>query len=424
MCAIVTTGLQSSWRPARAGALARSGLRRARDTLPAVTIVDLFLIALLLVAAVVGFRRGAILQLFTYIGLLAGLLVGALLAPTTTAASDEPATQAAIAIATLVIAAGIGDIAGWLIGGRLRSRAHGTALRAPDRATGALIGVVAVVLVTWFVALNLVGGPFLPLAGQIRRSAVVSGIDAVMPDPPSLLGGVRRFFDAFGFPDLFVGLPPIPADPVQVPSQRQANRAFDAASESTVRVVGEACGRVQVGSGFVAGPHLVVTNAHVIAGERQTFVEIGEASQQAAPVLVDPRLDLAVLRVADAPGPILRLASGTLPRGTRGAVVGYPGGGGLAGERAAVRSSIEVSSRDIYGRGEVMRRLYELQASVVPGNSGGPFVSVDGRVGGVVVSASTTDRRLGYAIVAADVASVLRRTQAADGAASTGACVR
>jgi S1-C subfamily serine protease len=389
-----------------------------------VALIDVVLLAFLILAASLGYRRGAILQLFTYGGLLLGILAGALLAPITTNASDEPAAQAGIAVATLLISAGIGDLAGWLVGGRLRARTRSTRLGRADSAGGSLVALTATVLAVWLVAFSLANGPFISVADQIQRSAVVRGIDAALPQPPSILGEVRRFFNAVGFPDVFVGLPPVPADPVAEPSRGAALRAFRAARDSTVRVVGEACDRINQGSGFVAGDGLVVTNAHVVAGQAAPEVEYEGESHAASAVAFDPRLDIAVLRVAAMPGPALDLADDVAPRGIGGAVVGYPRGGDLRGTTAAVRRSITATSRDIYGHGEVRRRLYELQTSVVPGNSGGPFVLRDGEVAGVVVSASTADRGLGYAIASTEVRPLLERAGARVEPVSTGACMR
>jgi S1-C subfamily serine protease len=391
----------------------------------AVALIDLVLVACVVLAAVAGVRRGAVLQLCSYLGLFVGLLVGALIAPPAIHLAHEPATQAGVAVAVLLLCAVAGDLGGWLVGGRLRARTRSSGLRRTDAAAGAVVGVVAVLLVTWFVALNLVNGPFMSLSSQIRRSVVVRELDDVLPEPPSLVGGVGRFFNALGFPDLFIGLPPIPAAPVQVPTLGEARRAFEAAHGATVRVVGEACNRVQQGSGFVAAPNLVITNAHVIAGDRAPRVEVSGASESATPVLVDPAIDIAVLRISDTPGRRpLRLDPRVEPRGTPGAVVGYPGGGGLSGRPAAVRSSIQATSRDIYGHSEITRTLYELQASVIPGSSGGPFVVEDGRVAGVIVSASTTDPHLAYAISSTEVRGILARSRDRTSPVSTGACVR
>ncbi|MEX2276123.1 MAG: MarP family serine protease [Actinomycetota bacterium] len=386
--------------------------------------LDLVLLALLVVAALLGYRRGAVLQLFTYGGLLLGLLVGSLLAPITAGAVDDPATGAGIAVATLLIAGALGDLVGWIVGGLVRPASTASIGHRADAAGGSLVAVIAVLLAIWVISLNLVNGPVGSVAGQIRRSAVVRGIDDVLPRPPSLLTEARRWFNSLGFPDLFSGIPPIPGAPVATPPQGLELRAFRAARQSTVRVVGEACDEVLTGSGFIAGPGLIVTNAHVIAGEREPRVETAGSSQAATPVVFDPGVDIAVLRVSDAPGPTLDLSAGLPPRGTGGAVVGYPGGGGLAGTAAAVRGTLEATGPSITGDREIRRTLVELQTSVVPGNSGGPFVLEGGAVSGVVVSSSTSDPQLGYAIASTEVAPLLERARTSTAPVATGPCLR
>jgi len=212
---------------------------------------------------------------------------------------------------------------------------------------------------------------------------------------------------------------------VKAPSQAQAKRAFEAAADSTVEILGQACGQIQEGTGFVVAPSYVVTNAHVVAGvDRPTIQTRGGTAQQATTVLFDPDVDLAVLRVQDTPGPVLHLLGAQVDRGAKGAVLGYPGGGDLTGNAAAVRRPISATGRDIYGRGIVDREVYELQARVRPGNSGGPFVLVNGEVAGVVFAASTYQQGVGYAIASTEVTPDLNRALGRTQPVATGACVR
>jgi S1-C subfamily serine protease len=147
-------------------------------------------------------------------------------------------------------------------------------------------------------------------------------------------------------------------------------------------------------------------------------------SQGGDTVLFDPKLDIAVIRVDDPPGPTLKLAHDEESRGARGAVLGYPGGGPLTPEPAAVRRTLHAIGRDIYGESIVQRDVYELQTLVRPGNSGGPFVLVDGEVAGVVVAASTTEPRIGYAITSPQVVPLVRTASGRTRAVSTGGCTR
>ncbi len=388
-------------------------------------LLDGIILALLVLSLVTGFRRGAALQLLTYTGLIGGLIAGALLAPQVAGLARDPFAQAAAALLTLLFLAALGDALGWVVGRRVWAVARRSRLDPVDAGAGSVIAGAAALLTVWFLAFNLVQGPFPSLSRQIRSSAIVRGIDSVLPRPPSLLAQVRTFFDRFGFPEVFAGLPPAPGGPRQGPTEAEARRAFDAADQSTVRIVGEACGRIQEGSGFLVDGGVVVTNAHVVAGVSTPAVQHQDGgSFTAATVLFDPALDLAVLRPESVSAEALPVDPDVLGRGAEGAVLGYPGGGDLSGSSAAIRRTLFAVGRDIYGDSVVRRQVYELQTVVRPGNSGGPFVTTDGDVAGVVFAASTTDDDVGYALTAAEAESQIDRARGRTTAVSTGPCIR
>jgi S1-C subfamily serine protease len=388
-----------------------------------VNTLDLVVLVVLVVAGFSGYRRGLVLQVFTFGGLLVGLAAGAVLAPRLAGLVESPAAQAVVAVVTLFAMAAAGDAAGWLIGARARARARRSPFGAADAAGGAGVSVIATLLVVWFVGLNLVNGPVPQIASEIQGSVIVRALDRTLPPPPSLLAQVRQFFNSVGFPDVFSGIPPAPADPVRAPSQDQARRAFEAADQSTLRIIGQACDHIIEGSGFVVADSYVLTNAHVVAGVRQPQVQSQDGgSVPATTILFDPNLDLAVLRVEGTP-PVLPLLETLVGRGAKGAILGYPGGGPLTGAAGAVRDTIPAVGSDIYGRSEVEREVYELQAIVRAGNSGGPFVLVDGRVAGVVFAASTTDEGIGYAIPTTVAIRDLRTAIGLTQQVSTGPCL-
>ena len=388
-------------------------------------LLDGVIVLLVGLSIVAGFRRGAALQLVTYTGLLLGLLAGALLGPSVARLADDPFVQAALALGTLLALAAVGDAIGWWIGRHVWAAARRSRLDPIDAGAGSVVAGAATLLVTWFLAFNLVQGPFSSVSQQIRGSAIVRGLDAVLPRPPMLLAQVRSFLDRFGFPEVFVGLPPAPAGPVDPPTAAQAREAFLAADQSTFRIVGAACGRIQEGSGFFLDGGLVVTNAHVVAGVQVPRIQSQNGGEiPGAVVAFDPDRDLAVLRVDPTVAEPLPVAPGIANRGTAGAVVGYPGGGDLTGVKAAVRREMTAVGRDIYGRDTVEREIYELQTHVVPGNSGGPFVTSNGVVTGVVFAASTSNDGVGYALTTGELRPVLSRARTGAGRVGTGPCIR
>ncbi len=193
-----------------------------------------------------------------------------------------------------------------------------------------------------------------------------------------------------------------------------------------VRVDAQGCGEIFTGTGFAVAPNFVVTNAHVVAGATSVSVTT-ETTGRRAPgsvVLFDPELDVALIRTPDLVFRPLQFAAAAPGRGTVGAALGHPNGGALAVIPAAVTAEIHASGRDLYGTRTVIRDILELRAPIQPGDSGGPFLLSDGRVGGVVFAQSRTDDGVGYALdpnaVADRVLPLLGRTATVD----TGTCLR
>lgn len=383
------------------------------------TVLDVVLLVLLGLSAWGGYRRGATLQVAGLVGLVAGFAVGAWLAPNAAGLVRSDPAKVAAALGSVLIMGAVGDAIGSMIGLRLRRRARGTGLRGADAAVGAALSVVALVLAIWFLGLNLAAGPFPTLARALQRSSVVRAVDVVLPPPPALTAQLGAVLDLFGFPDVFAGLPPAPAEPVPQPPSAVARRAAADARGSVVLISGPACGRILQGTGVVVGDGLVLTNAHVIAGGRPTVQWDGEL-YRAVPVAFDEDLDAAVLRVGDLGAPALTLLREEVDRGEGGAVLGFPSAA-YTEQRAAVRRALDAIGRDIHDEGRVRRRIYELQATVLPGSSGGPFVLPGGRMAGIVFGASAADGDVGYAITSPTLIPVVEAAAGAD-EVGTGRC--
>ncbi len=183
------------------------------------------------------------------------------------------------------------------------------------------------------------------------------------------------------------------------------------------------CGQIQEGSGFVVAPGIVVTNAHVVAGIARPTVEDANGVHPTSVILFDPSYDLAVMRVDGLDERPLQLDPDQVARGVQAAVLGYPDGGPFDAVPAGVLAEFQAQGRDIYGQGLTLRNVYEIQALVRPGNSGGPLVQPDGEVIGVVFSRSTTNDDIGYALTSPGVLSRVLQAQAAPKAVGTGPCV-
>ena len=387
-----------------------------------VTVLDVALLLLLALSAYGGYRRGAVLQVAGLVGLAIGFVVGVWLAPHAADLVRTDLAKAGAALGTVVLIAALGDAVGSVLGLKLRKRAHGTRFRSADAVGGSALSVSALVLTIWFLGINLAAGPFPSVARSLQNSAVVRAVDAALPPPPVLSAQLGNVLDLIGFPDVFSGLPPLPADPVPQPGRGIASRAAQAGRPSVVLIAGPACDRILQGTGFVVADDLVLTNAHVIAGGLPR-VEWEGRTFEAMPVFFDPEIDAAVLRVDGLDAPALTLLPSEVSRGAGGAVLGYPGGRYVE-MPAGVRRLLEAVGRDIYSREEVLRRVYELQAKIRHGNSGGPFVLPNGVTAGLVFGASLSHPDLGYAIASPKLIPLVERAETRTEPVGTGRCVR
>jgi S1-C subfamily serine protease len=396
----------------------RSGVGRYRS----VNVLDVVLLVLLVLSAWGGYRRGAMLQVAGLVGLAVGFTVGALLAPHAADLVRSDPAKAGMALGTVLLLGAVGDAVGSVLGLKLRKRTLGNRFKVPDGVGGSTLSVGALVLAIWFLGLNLAAGPFPSVARSLQRSVVVRAVDSVFPPPPSLAAQLGSVLDLIGFPDVFSGLPPLPADPVPQPPRGLAARAARAARPSVVLIAGPACDQILQGTGVVVEDDLVLTNAHVIAGSSPR-VEWEGRTYDAVPLLFNRDLDAAVLRVDGLDAPALTLLAQEVDRGTGGAVLGYPHGR-YTELRAAARRALDAVGRDIYSEDQVRRRIYELQVTVRPGSSGGPFVLPGGKVAGLIFGASVTNEDLGYALTSPELIPLVERAAARTDPVGTGRCVR
>jgi S1-C subfamily serine protease len=386
------------------------------------SVVDLVVIVAVVLGAIQGLRLGAIVLVLSFGGFLLGLYLGALLASVTVHWAHTQSGRTAAALVTWLGVAALCGVAGRIVGSLAFARVHRGRLGAVDSALGVVVAVVASVLVAWLLASTLVNSTSLSLNRAISGSKIIRSLDTVLPAPPSVFSRVQNFLSAEGFPPVFAQLAPASAGPVSLPGNAQLQQAVNRAGNSTVKIIGDGCGQIQEGSGFVVGPGLVVTNAHVVAGIRHPMVAVGVNVLPATVVAFDPSFDLAVMRVSGVDEPTLALDPAKSTRGVQAAVLGYPGGGPFRVAPAGIMAEFEAEGRDIYGQGLTVRDVYEIQAEVRPGNSGGPLVQPDGQVIGVVFSRSTTNGDIGYALASPGVLSRVTQAEARTTPVGTGPC--
>lgn len=391
-------------------------------------LVDLGVVALGGLSGFRGWRVGFLGQVFEFGGGFLGLIAGIALGPNVANVFTETAgvEGALISLLTVFVCMSIGQTIGHILGHRGGVMAHRAKLGGLNSGLGAGFGVFVTVISFWLIGSLLVHGPIRGVARAFKGSKILDVTSAVFPQPPDVLAYFRQYLSTSGFPQVFAGLPPAFGPPVDLPSGRLERRAVQAAQESTVQIRVPACGGIQLGSGWVAAPNTVVTNAHVVSGGSSLTVnEINGDEHVGRVVTFDPRTDVAVIHVEGLDGPPLALEVDPLDRGTPGATLGFPGEarGQLIHHRAAIQNVYEdAQGKDIYGRRDVTRSVYALRSPVRQGDSGGPFVLPDGRVAGVVFAASTTDGGLGYALVGSEVADDIDRGAARTEPVPTGNC--
>ncbi|MGD0441906.1 MAG: MarP family serine protease [Acidimicrobiales bacterium] len=387
-------------------------------------VLDLILVVVVLAAAFRGFRRGAAVQILSYGGVLGGLALGVVLVLVLCPHVRGEHAKTVTALVLLLVPAAVLAAAGRQLGAGLWSRLRRARFGGLDAAGGAMTAAAGALVVVWLLASILVNSQFSLVANQIDGSGIVRAVTDVMPPIPTALAPVERFLSDEGLQlvaDGFIQL----AGPVPYPSAVEVREGTARAAPSTVKVIAVGCGEVQEGSGFVVAPGLVVTNAHVVAGTQSIRVEDPVGFHLAAVELFDPEFDLAVLRVHGLRERPLTIYPGTVGRATKAVVLGYPEGGPLAADPAGVRSEILATGLDIYGENSTVREVYQIQALVRPGNSGGPLVEPDGVVIGVVFSRSPTDDDLGYALASPGVLARVEKAERlpASTVVGTGGCI-
>jgi len=378
--------------------------------------IDWAIVVFTLLFAVWGYQHGLIVGALSLVGFVAGALIGSRGGPALLPEGSDSPYAPAIALAGALLVGGLAALSLEGAGHRLRARLvrEDAAEVADGLAGAALLAGIGLGLVWMFgaVALNTPGAK--ELRQEVQRSVILRALNDAFPPSGFLLNTLNRIDPGIAITGPSPGVGP--------PNSRIAgDPEVQRAGESVVHVLGTACGLGVSGSGWVAVPGLVVTNAHVIAGEDDTTVTERDGSEQeATPVHYDTTNDLALLRVEDLEGEPLRLVEE--PRdGTSGAVLGYPEDGPFGIQPARLGTTGTVISEDSYGRGPVRRQMTALRGWVRSGDSGGPMVDARGRVLTTVFASTTAGREGGYGVPNEIVAAALSDSS---GEVGTGPCTQ
>jgi len=393
-----------------------------------VNALDIAILVVVAFAMLGGWRLGFFGRVFSWLGLGVGLYLAVRFMPNIVnfVGLSGSVSRMVLAVAVLVGGALIGQAIGLMLGSRLHSVLPFGGARTVDRAVGAFVGALGVFAALWLLAPSLaaVQGTVSRLAtGSVITRWVYNETRSYGLSPPDTLQALRRLVSEDGFPQVFdqivpgqdVGHPPgsVPL-PAAVVSE---------VSASTVKVEGEACGRIQEGSGWTVDPGLVVTNAHVVAGEPagSTSVLLPDGTvKQATVVLYNPDVDLALLSVPGLGEPPLPVGAGTV--GQKAAVFGHPNGQkSLQVQPATIAQEVTAVGQDLYDKRSTERRVFVLAAGLTYGDSGAPLVGTHGQVVGIAFAIAPDRPTTAYALSTAELRPIL--VQPHSSAVSTDGCV-
>jgi S1-C subfamily serine protease len=388
--------------------------------------LDAVLILICLGFGLSGYRQGFVVGALSFAGFLGGGVLGAKYAGTVHDKLGIGMDPAMFGLLFVVIAAVAGQMIATVIGVAVRREFTWRPLRAADSVAGGAVSVISVLLVAWLVGTAVANSSPAGVSGEVRNSRVLQGVDTLMPsDARTWFSSFRRLLDQDGLPEVFGGIGPTSVVPVAPPNPRLArSTAVRSAEPAVVKITGVAgsCSRQLEGSGFSYAPDRVMTNAHVVAGVSNPVVHVPDGrTLDATVVLYDPQRDVAVLDVPGLGGPHLSFG-GPLEHGQSAIVVGYPEDGPFTAVAARVRSIEDARGPNLYQTGETTREIYSLYSIVRPGNSGGPLLTTDGQVAGVVFAAAIDNAHTGYALTSHQVAGDAARGETASQEVSTQGC--
>jgi S1-C subfamily serine protease len=376
-------------------------------------VLDLILIVIVAAFAVSGYRQGFIVGVLSFLGFVGGALLGAEFGPAISRALVGGQTQQDIvAVIVLVSFAVIGQFIASSVGAAMRSTVTGRSATVADSVGGSVVSMISVLLIAWVVGSVLNGSPFPVVDQQVNNSLALQTLDKFMPTPAkTMFSDFRRLLaENSTYAQVFSGIGAERILAIPAPDPTVVNSAgFRAAEDRVVRVQGVApsCQRSIEGSGFVISLNHIMTNAHVVAGvtQHQTITTESGRTLAATVVYYDPQVDVAVLYVPGLGLSPLRFAGQANP-GDNAVVAGYPlDAQDLHAAPARIGGIQNAQGPNIYQTATVTRQIYEIRALVESGNSGGPLLSSDGRVYGVVFAAAVGVNDTGFALTAAQVSA-------------------
>lgn len=384
--------------------------------------LDIVIVVVLAAAIIRGVDLGFIRQSFSAVGFFGGLFFGAWLEGRLLHLTQTTNSRALVSVIIIFGCGMLFLIVAEVIANAIKSHIKIGLLERADRWLGAGIAGLTLLGVVWLSASVLSNTPFPAIQQQIRNSAIISRLNSAMPPAPQVIAKLGHLITPNGFPQVFSGTEPTPLRDVPVPDMGDMTPAVAKAKKSTVKVEGRGCGGIVVGSGFVAGDGLVVTNAHVVAGVPSPKVVDTDGVHNTTVVWFNPDMDFAVLRTSKLAGEPLELINKTVNDGAQGVVLGYPGGGDFKADPIGIIDAFTAQGKNIYNQDGAIREIYSMNADIISGNSGGPVINKNGAVIGIVFAHSVSYQHVGYALTMPQAITELNQASQLHSEVSTGSC--
>ncbi|MFC5831678.1 MarP family serine protease [Nonomuraea insulae] len=373
-------------------------------------LLDLILIGLVIAFGISGFRQGFIIGAMSFVGFVGGAVLGVFIAPPISKSLvDGDTPQALLAIVIVFLAATIGQFASSTLGAVVRSHVTWEPAKVADAIGGTFASALSVLVIAWLIGSLIVSTSFSPLVDQVKNSALLTTVDDAIPQTArNWQQPFKKFIDRSEFPPVFDAIGGGQLIDVQPPDQSVLQGAkLGRARQAIVKVQGnaESCNKHIEGTGFVYAPNRIMTNAHVVAGVTRDLqvIDSKDVRHTATVVRYNPRRDIAVLYVPGLDLPELSF-DGDGGRGDNSIIAGFPKDQGFTAKPARIGGQLDAEGPDIYRENTVRRKVYAIRGEVLPGNSGGPLLTVDGRVYGVIFAAAINEEQTGYVLTAEEVA--------------------
>lgn len=391
-------------------------------------VVDGLILLIVALSMWMGWRQGAIASILSVLGILAGLLLGMVTAPPLMELTDAVALRFILAIGVLVLFVGLGQMAGGVVGAHLRDKMKQRETQRIDSILGSIFQVISTLLVVWLVSIPLATGLPGDMGKGLRTSNILRTFNDLAPQKLSdFPAGITTMLNESGLPPI---LSPFDTDhaaaEVDAPSDSVAGEdVLDDVRPSVIHVLGDAndCRRRLMGSGFVIEKDYVLTNAHVVAGTDQVYLDSVLGTKSARVVYYNPEVDIAVLHSKNLELEPLDWAEEDANTGDDAMALGFPESGPFKATPVRIRERITIAGPDIYAKGRVERDSYPVRGMIRQGNSGGPLINAQGEVWGMVFGASVDESETGYALTTDELQKQIGTVSTLTEKVDTGKCV-